>query len=90
MTISFTKNRLIALLAVIFLIGLWKAGSVLLDSELILPSPEKTAVSVGKLLIKKDFARIVGATILRGLAGFGISFVLALVLGIAAGINSRS
>ena len=87
MKISITKNKIITALSVLFLIGLWKAGSMIVSSELILPSPEKTAIAVGKLFINEEFIRIVGATILRGLVGFFISFLLALILGIAAGIN---
>ena len=87
MKISITKNKIITTLSVLFLIGLWKAGSMIVSSELILPSPEKTAIAVGKLFINEEFIRIVGATILRGLVGFFISFLLALILGIAAGIN---
>lgn len=88
MTISFTKNRFITILSVIFLLGLWKAGSVIIGSGLILPPPEQTAVTVGKLFIEEKFIRIVGSTILRGLIGFAISFVLAVALGVAAGVNS--
>jgi len=87
MKISITKNKFITVLSVLFLIGLWKAGSMIVASELILPSPGKTAIAVGKLFINEAFIRIVGATILRGLIGFFISFLLALILGIAAGIN---
>jgi NitT/TauT family transport system permease protein len=87
MKISITKNKIITALSILFLIGLWKTGSMIVSSELILPSPEKTAFAVGNLFINEEFIRIVGATILRGLIGFFISFLLALILGIAAGIH---
>lgn len=87
MKISITRNKAITILSVLFLIGLWKAGSMVVSSELILPSPEETATAVVKLFINEAFIRIIGATILRGLTGFFISFILALILGIAAGIN---
>lgn len=89
MKISITKNKSITILSVLFLLGLWKAGSMIVSSELILPSPEKTAIAVGKLFINEEFVRIIGSTILRGLTGFFISFVLAIILGIAAGINEN-
>ncbi|MCF8335925.1 MAG: ABC transporter permease [Bacteroidales bacterium] len=82
-----TKNKSITVLSVLFLIGFWKAGSMIVASELILPSPEQTAIAVGKLFVDEEFISIIGATILRGLIGFFISFMLALILGIAAGIN---
>jgi NitT/TauT family transport system permease protein len=87
MKISITKNKLITTFSIFFLIGLWKVGATIIDSELILPSPEKTAIAVGRLFIDHEFLPIVGSTILRGLTGFFISFLLAVVLGIAAGIN---
>ena len=87
MKISTTKNKRITLLSVLFLVGLWKIGSVIIDSELILPSPESTVISVYGLFTESNFIAIIGATILRGLTGFAISFILALILGIAAGMN---
>ena len=87
MKIFITKNKSITLLSVLFLIGLWKAGSLIVASELILPSPEKTAIAVGELFLDETFLRIIGSTILRGLTGFFISFILAVILGMAAGIN---
>ncbi|MFP4620381.1 MAG: ABC transporter permease [Bacteroidales bacterium] len=87
MKISITKNKSIAILSVLFLIGLWKTGSMIVASELILPPPEQTAIAVGKLFVNNEFTRILGATILRGLTGFFISFFLALIFGVTAGVN---
>lgn len=84
-----TSHKLFTLLSVAFLIALWKAGAVALDSELILPSPEHTLLAVTELIMEKQFLSIIGATILRGLVGFAISFLLAMALGIIAGMNSR-
>lgn len=85
---SITKNKIITIASIIFLICLWSTGSLILDSELILPSPAKTFISVYEIFIQPDFLGVIGATILRGLIGFIISFFLALVLGIMAGLNS--
>lgn len=60
-----------------------------MDSELILPSPENTILAVGELFTKTDFLAIIGSTIIRGVTGFAISFVLAMTLGIIAGVNSK-
>ena len=84
---TFSSNKIFTLLSVIFLLGLWKAGSVVIDSELILPPPEKTLLAVIHLFVEKDFLQIVSATLVRGLIGFAISFLLALLLGVAAGMN---
>ena len=85
---AFSKTRIISLISVLLLIGLWKIASVLYGSELILPSPESTIIACFKLLISKNFTIIIGATILRGLIGFVISFILGISLGLFAGINN--
>ena len=87
MRISISKNRVYTLLSVLFLLALWKVGSLIIGSDLILPSPGDTALALIDLFGDSEFLRIIWATILRGLTGFVISFLLALVLGIAAGIH---
>lgn len=84
----FSKNRIISLFSVVLLVSIWKVISVIYKSELILPSPESTIIATIKLFGSKNFILVVGTTILRGLIGFGFSFVLGLGLGILAGINS--
>ena len=86
MKISITKNNVITALAVVFLIVLWKAGSVIIDSDLILPSPEETILSVLEIFSESNFLNIIGATVIRGLIGFAISFILALIMGVLAGV----
>ena len=83
----FSKTRIISLISILILIGLWKIASVLYNSELILPSPESTVIATFKLIISKNFIVIIGATVLRGIIGFIISFILGVSLGILAGIN---
>jgi NitT/TauT family transport system permease protein len=87
---SFISNhKTYTVLSVIFLIALWKAGAMLMNSELILPSPENTVLAVGELFTESNFLAIIGSTIVRGIIGFAISFVLAMTLGIFAGVNSK-
>lgn len=88
MRFSITKNRIITILSIIFLLLCWKIVSVLYHSEFILPSPESTFLAIIKLLTSKNFIFIVGATISRGIIGFIFSFILGVLLGIFAGINS--
>ncbi|MCK5029285.1 MAG: ABC transporter permease subunit [Bacteroidales bacterium] len=88
MKISLTKTRIISLISTIILIVIWKIASVFYNSELILPSPESTLLTTVKLLSSKGFLLIISATILRGIAGFAISFILGVSLGVFAGINS--
>ncbi len=88
MSISISKNRIISIISVITLFLIWKLLSLIYQSEFILPSPESTILATIKLFITKDFIIIIGATILRGIAGFVFSFILGILLGIFAGINS--
>lgn len=83
----FTKNKIISLISIIILIGLWKIISIIYNSELILPSPESTVISTIKLFGSKNFILVIGTTILRGLIGFAISFILGIGFGIFSGIN---
>lgn len=87
MKIKLTKNKLITILSVVLLIGVWKLVSLSYGSELILPPPESTLVATLKLFIAENFISTVGLTILRGLIGFAISFILGIGLGILAGVN---
>ena len=84
---AFTKNKIISLISIAILIGLWKIISIIYNSELILPSPESTVIATLKLFGSKDFILVIGTTILRGIIGFAVSFILGIGLGIISGIN---
>ncbi len=80
-------KRVISIISVLILLGIWKVASMLYKSDLILPSPESTIIATLNLFISEDFLKIIGATIFRGIIGFIISFILGVSLGIFAGIN---
>ncbi|HYW95161.1 MAG TPA: hypothetical protein VE870_06220, partial [Bacteroidales bacterium] len=61
-----TKNRLISLSGIIFLLVLWKAASFISGSEQIVPSPERTFVATAKVFMEAGFWSSLGSTILRG------------------------
>lgn len=82
-----TKNRLISVLAVSLLIVIWKVISLAASSEQLIPSPEKTLLAVLDVIGRPSFLPSILTTIGRGLLGFAISLVLALALGIPAGLN---
>jgi NitT/TauT family transport system permease protein len=83
-----TKNRLISISAIVFLFIIWKLISLWAGSEQLIPSPEKTLIAVVDVVSRKTFWPSLLTTIGRGLFGFAISLVLALLLGIPAGMNS--
>ena len=69
------------------MLAVWKILALHFDSDYVLPSPEKTVVTTLNLFADSNFLSTVGSTILRGLAGFVLSGILGLGLGIIAGIN---
>jgi len=81
------KKGIISFLSVIILIAIWKITSLLYKTDLILPSPESTIASLVELIISDNFLKVIGATILRGIFGFIISFILGINLGVFAGVN---
>jgi NitT/TauT family transport system permease protein len=83
-----TRNRLISISAVALLFIIWKLISLSIGSEQLIPSPEKTLLAVADVVSKDNFLPSLLTTIVRGLMGFAISLVLALLLGIPAGMNS--
>jgi len=87
MKISFTIKQYISLASVVFMLVIWKVLSLHLNSDFVLPSPEKTLITTITLFGDGRFLATIGTTVLRGLTGFLISGVLGLGLGIFAGIN---
>ena len=69
-------------LGFLFLIGVWFLVSALIDlNNMIFPSPYNTFKLMFELLGKKETYRYLGFSVVRLLAGFGASFVLAFLLG---------
>jgi NitT/TauT family transport system permease protein len=87
MKISFTKYQLITISSALFLIVIWKILSVVVSSEIIIPSPEKTIITLISLATRPDFWSSVFFTLLRGLTGFALAFISALPLGILSALN---
>lgn len=66
---------------------IWQLLAMYFNSDFIMPSPGKTFMTVIRLFTDPDFVSVVGMTVLTWTAGFFISAVLGLVLGIIAGIS---
>ena len=82
-----TKNKLISLAGIAFLLLVWEVVSMLSRSEQIVPSPANTLIATGRVFLLPGFWTSLSVTVLRGLAGFVISMVLAMLIGIPAGLN---
>ncbi len=84
---SITRNRLLVGLGVLFLIVIWKVASMIISSENLLPSPEQTVVEFLQVIWSRDSALSITTTVVRGLVGFVIAFLFAMVTGILSGLS---
>lgn len=89
MKISFTGKKIFGIASVVFILAVWKLISLLTGSDFVLPSPERTLITTLRLFGEKEFLAVVGSTVLRSLAGFAVSFVLGISLGVMVGIHPR-
>jgi NitT/TauT family transport system permease protein len=87
MATSRSKKILLSIAGAAGLLLIWKFLSLVIGSELILPPPEQVAVETVRLLGSRGFGSALGLTLFRGIAGFGISCLAGLVVGIAAGLS---
>ena len=81
------KSKFPTILSILILITIWKIISEIIDSEIIVPSPEETFKSLILILKSKAFLKTVMATVIRGWMGFLLSCILGLIVGMLAGIN---
>ncbi len=79
------KRSLILFLSSALLLLLWQAGSVLLDSEILLPGLLPVFSTLIDLVRSKPFPPNVGATIIRALQSFAIIVASATVIGLVGG-----
>lgn len=81
------KNRLLFLASTVVLILLWKLLSLIIGSDIILPSPESAYRALLVLSDDDSFLDSILHTLRRGFTGFFLSAFSALIIGIAAGEN---
>jgi NitT/TauT family transport system permease protein len=86
MKISTYKDKLYAILSIVFLIILWKGLSIFIGWEIILPTPEVTLKKLIEIMKSESFFIAVYNTVMRSLIGFFIALFLAAVIGTLAGI----
>lgn len=82
------RNTVISASSVALLIVLWELASLMMGSDQILPGPWTTLCATLKLFTEKEFIKIVGSTVLRGLAGFAIAVAAGVLTGILGGLSS--
>lgn len=87
MTDSTCKNNLITLGSILLLILGWALAAKLVGKDIILPSPLVTFKRLLALLTSPEFWRHLSATLFRGVAGFSLSYLIGLLIGILSGFN---
>ncbi len=79
------KTFSLRLLAILFVFLVWKLLSLYFQSELVLPSPEKTLQNLWQILIQSNAWKNIGFTVFRGLIALSISMFFAIILGTLSG-----
>lgn len=74
------------LISIVVLIAIWHIVSLIVDKQILVPSPLATFDSLMGIVRTETFASVVLATLWRITLAFGIAFVLAVVLGMLAGL----
>lgn len=87
MKVFITNHKWIGGMAIIIVLLGWQLSATLIRLPLILPTPQEALAQITVLIITKDFWRHLGATLNRGLTGFGLSLTAGIVIGICAGRN---
>ena len=82
------KKNSCSIAGAVFLVALWYLAALALGAEILLPTPMSALSALLRLVMEKQFWESVAYTILRGLAGFILSFVAGLGLGVVSGKNS--
>ncbi|MCR4426120.1 MAG: ABC transporter permease [Firmicutes bacterium] len=82
------KALSIGFLSVLGALAVWKIAAVWVGNELFLPGPESTLRVFTQLAAARPFWTHLAATMIRGLAGFGISYAVGVAAGLATGLNS--
>lgn len=77
------------LLALALIVALWKLASIAVGAAIILPGPDLVLSTLARVATTARFGSAFVATAGRGLAAFGVSMVLGLMLGLAAGASRR-
>lgn len=88
MSTSFTRNSWLMALGVALIIAIWKTVSMAVSNSLLAPSPEDTFMTFIEIVLTKDSFVDLFSTVFRGLTGFFIALLLAMLLGLIAGSRS--
>lgn len=78
------KNAIQTAAAILFLLTVWWIAYLSVGNDLLIPPLSDSLKEMGELLIKGAFWRALGGTLVRSLAAFAISFLLAVIFAVVA------
>ena len=81
------KNKKLIFLSSVILFILWQLASMIIGSEVILPSPYLTFKGLIEVIKSNDFFKIIISTLGRTLISFTLALVIALFLGVFGAFN---
>ncbi len=85
--INFVKKKSnYILFSILAFIVFWKLLSLWVAQTIIVPSPEETVAALRAIVSKPNFGIIIGHSLRRMLIGFSVTAVIAVVVGVSAGI----
>jgi len=82
------KNIFYTISGAVILLIIWKLIS-LAYSPIILPSPEKTFLTIYEMIFSHEFWITLSYSLFRVLSGYLLSFILGSLIGIAMGLNKK-
>lgn len=80
------RARLFFWAGVIFFLGVWKLAAAGLGSSILLPPPEEVFLKLVTIMRTQAFWQALGATTVRTLRGFAVSFFLGILTAVPAGV----
>ncbi len=80
-----TSRKWWGVVGIALLLLVWELGAFWLQQPLLLPTPRAAWIQIGQLVQTVNFWHHLGATLMRGLIGFGLAFFAGLGVGVLAG-----
>ena len=81
------RNKIFFWLGIGLLLFSWSLVSYCLKQPILVPSPVATYRELARIVSGADFGRTIAVTVLRFVLGFGLTALLAMLLGAAAGLR---
>lgn len=84
------KRKILKTSAVVLWLGVWQIISMIINKELLMPSPYVTLTTLINLMSEKSFYVALFYSLLRIIAGFLAAAVLAFAMGVLSGLSEKA